>query len=59
MMKPFDPVSAVWGVGFTLAGLYFADGNRRPSFSELGLLIPFLLIAIGLAVIVKNRRNDP
>ena len=41
-MKRFDPISAVLGVIFVLAGLYFADGSRRPSFSDLGLVVPLL-----------------
>ncbi len=57
-MKQFDPVSAVYGVVFIAAGLYFADGSRQPSFGDLGLLLPVVLIAIGSAVIVKNRRKD-
>lgn len=56
-MKLFDPISAVLGVIFVLAGLYFADGSRRPSFSDLGLVVPLLLIVIGIAVIVRNSQK--
>ncbi len=56
-MKRFDPISAVLGVIFVLAGLYFADGSRRPSFSDLGLVVPLLLIVIGIAVIVRNSQK--
>ena len=56
-MKLFDPISAVLGVIFVLAGLYFADSSRRPSFSDLGLVVPLLLIVIGIAVIVRNSQK--
>ncbi len=56
-MKRFDPISAVLGVIFVLAGLYFADGSRRPSFSDLGLVVPLLLIVIGIAVIMRNSQK--
>jgi uncharacterized membrane protein HdeD (DUF308 family) len=56
-MKKFDPVSVVFGVLFIVAGLYFSDGSNRPSFSNLGLVVPIVLIIVGLAVIAKNRRS--
>jgi ABC-type Mn2+/Zn2+ transport system permease subunit len=56
-MKKFDIVSVVYGVLFVLAGLYFSSASNRPSFSDLGLVIPVVLIAVGLAVIAKNSRK--
>jgi hypothetical protein len=56
-MKRFDPLSAVYGVFFIIAGIYFADASRRPSFRDLGLAIPVALIVVGLTVIFKNSRK--
>jgi uncharacterized membrane protein HdeD (DUF308 family) len=55
-MKKFDPLSVAFGVLFIAAGLYFSDGANQPSFSNLGLVVPIVLIVVGLAVIAKNRR---
>ena len=54
-MKRFDPIAAMFGVFFMLAGAYFLDGKRSPSFSDIGLVVPFVMIALGLSVIMKNR----
>jgi hypothetical protein len=58
-VKRFDPVSAVWGVLFIVAGIYFSDASNRLSFRDLTLAVPLALIVVGLTVIAKNSRKRP
>ncbi len=57
-MRHFDRSSAVLGVLFTGLAVFFLHRDGHGTASDLGVVLPVLLIGLGLAAILRNRDRD-
>jgi hypothetical protein len=57
-MRRFDRSSALLGVLFIGLAVFYIQRDGRGTASDLGVLLPVLLIGLGLAAILRNRDRD-
>jgi hypothetical protein len=57
MKRRRDPVAFVFGICFIVASLVLGNPDRVLELDQLGVVAPGMLIAIGVAIVARNRRS--